>query len=383
LSAPFFAAAYYFRARWELWNKRPTVEEALKQDPRPPILYLRPFKADRVRFSTLNYRIRRAISLLPYLLVFLWTNPIYRVISHVVKKNTSRVRKQSAEEFLVSLVDPMGPVIAIGRPKEWTPPIGAARMYLGDEWKGVVCDLMKKSQLILMFAGITPHFAWELQTVFRNDPFVPTILILPFFQRYRQEEVDQFVTMLEEGTGNRISKDLRKTRAVYFARTSEVIEIRDQDTPDERALNEQNPFLGPIAQIMELSRPGWTDGYIGAARENRRANRLWLAGGAAAVLLLLVGSFALVSWGRRETRETEFADQFFGDAMLHSNPCTDPKLAGSIADANACQEAVQRFQGGGVDLCKDPGLADLFPDYDSCNAGFEKAFKRVIPVLSK
>jgi hypothetical protein len=231
--------------------------------------------------------------------------------------NSSRdSRKKTAEEFLVSLLDPQGPVIAIGRPNEKMPPLGAARMYLGDEWKGVVHDFLARSQLILMFAGTTTHFAWELQKVFQNDPFVPTILILPFFQRYRQSDVDRFVSIFETATGLHLPRDLRKTRAAFFSHAAEIVEIHDLDTPDERVLNELNPFLGPIAQIMELSQPGWTRLYLEIARDNRRSNWRWIFGGAAAVLLYSLFS---VYWVRQKDSEVDTAYQFYSD-LFHLNP---------------------------------------------------------------
>jgi hypothetical protein len=63
-------AGRYFHDRWEKWQERLTVEEAKRRDPRPQILYLRPFKADRVRFSTLDQRIRFVFKCLYYLLLY-------------------------------------------------------------------------------------------------------------------------------------------------------------------------------------------------------------------------------------------------------------------------------------------------------------------------
>jgi hypothetical protein len=256
-------------------------------------------------------------------------------------------------------------------------------MYLGDEWKDVVHDLMKRSQLILMFAGNTPHFAWELQRVFQNDPFVPTILVLPFFQRYRQREVDLFVSMFEATTGLHLSKDLRKTRAAFFPHAAEIVEIHELNTSDERALNELNPFLGPIAQIMELGRPGWTDGYIEFARENRQSNRRWIFAGATALLLLTSSPFWVGHWTDQKAHETEIAEQFFADEIQGTNPCTDPKLSKLIPDSNECFKAILRSYVEGADICKDPSLAQVFPDSGTCGNAMQQAYLRRASIGNK
>lgn len=376
---PFGAAGWYFRKRFTRWNECLTVEEALEQDRRPPILYLRPFKADKVRFSTSRQRIffvvRPLITLLGGLLFRAWFD---------ANANKSRdSRKKSAEEFLVSLLDPLGPVIAIGRPKEKMPPLGAARMYLGDEWKDVVHDYLKRSQLILMFAGTTTHFAWELQKVIQNERFVPTILILPFFRRYRQSDVDQFVSAFEAATGLHLSKDLRNTRAAFIPRASEIIEIHDLNTSDERALNEMNPFLGPIAQIMELDRPGWSEEYIELARENHKSNRRWLFAGVTMLLLLLLCSFVPCYATYEMNREAEIADRFWTDALHGADPCKDARLASLVPDANACLQAFALPDDQTHDLCRDPEFARVFPDPDVCHAAARRAYLRSVSAGGK
>ena len=363
---PLLALASYFRKRFTRWNESLTVEEALEEDSRPPIFYLRPFKADKVRFSTLRQRIFSALSYITLL-----AGPLWRIWFDATGNRSKDSRRKTAEEFLVSLLDSLGPVVAIGRPKEQMPPLGAARMYLGDKWKDVVHDYMKRSQLILMFAGTTTHFEWELQKVFQNNPFVPTILILPFFQRYRQSEVDRFVDIFETATGLHLSKDLRRTRAAFFPLATEIVEIHDLKTPDERVLNEMNPFLEPIAQIMELSRPGWTNEYLGIARDNHRSNWRWIFGGAAAVLLYSLFS---VYWVHQKVSHADVAEQFFADLFQQTNPCADTKLAKFIPDADACSTAILDDLKRHLSLCTDPRLRTVFPDQDSCRAGVKWAY---------
>ncbi len=250
--------AMYFAGSWRRINQQVTAEEAMVGDPRPPILYLRPFKADRIRFSTLQsraWRIKRVLDLArgPYFMI------------HVDPTSTP-----TGEELFVSLLDPLGPVVAVGKPRERVPPIGAARLYLGDDWRAVVQEYMKRSQLILLFAGTTPHFSWEIAEVFQARPFVPALLFLPFFRKYRQSEVDSFVELFRRETGMTLPSDLRRARAVFFPRSGEMMIFADRNDARERLLDSLNPFLGPVSRYMELTRPEWSAAYVESARENRR-----------------------------------------------------------------------------------------------------------------
>ncbi len=107
-----------------LWKRgqrhlAPGGAQALARDPRPPVLYLRSFAGER------------AISV--------------------------------EEEALARVMQPLGPFVAIGRPAESLPPLGASRFYVpGSDWQAFVLDLMRKSRLVLVAAGETPGLGWEI-----------------------------------------------------------------------------------------------------------------------------------------------------------------------------------------------------------------------------
>jgi hypothetical protein len=268
-------AMYLVRTWWQC-NHQSTVEEAIKHDPRPPILYLRPFKADGIRFSSLRVWADRANR---------FVNSIN--INRMMYADEPPASLRTGEELIVSLIDPLGPVVAVGKPGERVPPVGAARLYLGDEWRDVVRDYMKRSQLVILFAGSTTHFAWEIGQLFRQDPFVPIFLFLPFFKHYRQNEVDRFTAIFHDASGLAIPSDLREARGIYFPNRSTVVPFVDRDDADERLLNGLNPFLGVAAQFMEQTRPGWGQAYIESAKEERRKS--WrLMAVACAILALFV-----------------------------------------------------------------------------------------------
>jgi hypothetical protein len=103
---------------------RPHV--VLRNDARPPILYLRSFSEDIEGYS-------------------------YKLI------------QKTPEEQLVSEYNYWGPVIAVGQPGERHPFLGALRIYFDDEvWRAGVLYLMSVSQLVIIDAGISVNTLWEL-----------------------------------------------------------------------------------------------------------------------------------------------------------------------------------------------------------------------------
>jgi hypothetical protein len=108
-------------------------DEVLERDTRPPIVYLRSF-ADEVAIAR-------------------------------------------EEEVLAAIFGEVGPFVAIGRPGDPLPPLGASRFYVADaDWQNFVARLLRKSSLVLMLAGRTQGLAWEAQQV-RELPHRLVILV--------------------------------------------------------------------------------------------------------------------------------------------------------------------------------------------------------------
>jgi hypothetical protein len=98
---------------------------ALKHDPRQPVLFLRPFSVD---------------------------DP-----STLAKKLKAR------EHGLLSALTDVGPVIAIGRPGDVLPAIGAIRVYVShDRWKDTVHTLLEHARFVVMQIGASHGVLWEL-----------------------------------------------------------------------------------------------------------------------------------------------------------------------------------------------------------------------------
>ncbi|MFE1775427.1 transferase [Streptomyces sp. NPDC059008] len=83
----------------------------------------------------------------------------------------------SREEQLAGALGAFGPVIAVGRPEEPLPRLGAARCYLPhDDWQPAVLRLMGLSQLIVLRLGLSEGLWWEIEQARATQP--PRKLVL-------------------------------------------------------------------------------------------------------------------------------------------------------------------------------------------------------------
>jgi hypothetical protein len=121
------ACAYFSSRTWRRRLRARTAPEMLASDHRPPILYLRPFTADR----------------------WAWLYNQEGQIARILRK--------------------LGPLVAVGRPNEKLPPTSAiAREYVADrQWQDRVVDLIGRAQLIIIRTAVSQGLTWELTQVVR------------------------------------------------------------------------------------------------------------------------------------------------------------------------------------------------------------------------
>ncbi|MEJ2455842.1 MAG: hypothetical protein P8103_17030 [Candidatus Thiodiazotropha sp.] len=75
------------------------------------------------------------------------------------------------EENLVEALQGIGPVIAVGRPGESLPPLGAERIYIDDNaWQQKVIDLMQNAGLVVLMLGKGGGLWWEIEQALRRLP---------------------------------------------------------------------------------------------------------------------------------------------------------------------------------------------------------------------
>jgi TM2 domain-containing membrane protein YozV len=126
-----------FRSGWK-YEAVPAAA-ALARDPRPPVVYLRSFGADDEILVTGGGLWARLGSYMHYTAVI------------------------SPEQELAWILSRVGPVVAIGKPGERLPELGAARLYVGDdEWRETVGGLLARAALVVIRAGDTANLWWEI-----------------------------------------------------------------------------------------------------------------------------------------------------------------------------------------------------------------------------
>jgi hypothetical protein len=130
------------------WSPRERYEE-------PPILFLRSFADDQIEFSVPRWRLfRRWLQLWSF--------------------------RRNADEALIDEMAQYGPVVALGRPGEKTPPYGAHRYYSTDEgWRETIADTARRAQAIVIGAGSTKGVLWEYELIARENLLEKTVLLFP------------------------------------------------------------------------------------------------------------------------------------------------------------------------------------------------------------
>jgi hypothetical protein len=137
-------ASEFYRAANRL--RAPSAEEARAEDSRPPVVFLRPFSRDREVFSYTE----RAPSF--------WRLP--RPLHLEFDEDLV-----TFEAFVAGDVERLlGPFTALGDPRDYLPPAGAARTYADDsDWQRQAAALIAEARCILMVVGEpTMALAWEL-----------------------------------------------------------------------------------------------------------------------------------------------------------------------------------------------------------------------------
>jgi hypothetical protein len=123
-------------------------EDMLAQDQRAPVVYLRPFTADAVGTSV-------ATKFLGF-------------------------RYFTEEEQLAMVMNEIGPFVAIGDPRESVADLGAARIYAREgDWQRKVSDLVSRARLIILRAGTSEGFWYELRAVHASVPPARVLLLAP------------------------------------------------------------------------------------------------------------------------------------------------------------------------------------------------------------
>ncbi len=128
----------------------------------------------------------------------------------------------TAEQSLAKRMRRSGPVIAIGRPDEKLPALGAARFYVShDRWKDKVADVAKASQLVVWATGTTEGLRWEISHLLDSLPPEKLIIwahphLLRLLPPQREVEWQKFLAALGSVFPHPLPSHLGITRFFHF-----------------------------------------------------------------------------------------------------------------------------------------------------------------------
>jgi hypothetical protein len=131
-----------------------SAEEALRRDGRPPVVYIRSFKDDDLIVAATSRAAKWHRN------IFLWTAAV------------------SIEQELALIMNRVGPVVAIGKPGEPLPELGAARLYVGDDqWQAKITEMMQRSRLVVIRGGTTANLWWEIEQAAKVLPLRKLLIV--------------------------------------------------------------------------------------------------------------------------------------------------------------------------------------------------------------
>jgi hypothetical protein len=141
-------------------------DELLRRDGRAPVVYLRSFGTDLEMApgsNALEVRRSRALS---------WgvLDPDFWTAQ----------REWTFEEVLCRALGELGPVIALGRPGEPLPLLGAARKYVADrDWQSEVLDMVRTARLVCLVVGSSEGLSWEFDQLVAQKLEAKVLLAIP------------------------------------------------------------------------------------------------------------------------------------------------------------------------------------------------------------
>jgi len=211
---------------WILMQARQAVQPSLDQlrahDKRKPVLLLRSFQDD-----------------------------VIQVFHRIPTRIGDMLQIRRFEQEIAGMLAAFGPVIAVGKPGEELPQIGAARAYLSEgEWQPAVMRWMDEAVFIAMVAGATEWIRWELSRILEMGRVRHLIILVPPMPGKRNWEMP--TTTSTEERWNNVLGALAATR---WAPALDTLETRGLLLV----------LLRPDGRVVAIRREGkdppWADDY--------------------------------------------------------------------------------------------------------------------------
>ena len=142
----------------------PGLDETLRADTRPPVLYLRTFKDEERLFARPPRRARDVLS----------------QYFNTYSQSPNKLYQTFEEFFTDSIRTRLGPFVALGNPQDSLPPLGAGRTYASDEtWQKEVVRLATDALCILAPVSQSESLEWELDYLRRSGLLKKLFILTP------------------------------------------------------------------------------------------------------------------------------------------------------------------------------------------------------------
>jgi hypothetical protein len=187
-------AASYWSFRRARKHAAVLADDVLAKDTRPPVLYLRSFddeEQDNRLGAVLNAR-------------------------HTNIAGSTPAWGPREQDALAAVLAQIGPYLAIGKPGEPLPELGAARTCVSDDaWQAKIHEWLERARLVILRAGATQGLRWELSELVRRTDPRRVLVILPT----RAEHHSAFTKWANEVLPQPLPARLPEERLVYFDET--------------------------------------------------------------------------------------------------------------------------------------------------------------------
>ena len=213
------------------------AEHVLAADVRAPIVYLRPFGADK-------------------------TQIVNRLISRV-RISPREGFEKTYEERLARTLRKVGPVVAVGDPTERLPLTGALRMYATDEkWQMTVDELTDRAGVMILHAGEGDGLTWEVRHVVEQDSPERVILSLPLYaarkEPTRQERYEAFRDRVGDAFPRSLPETIGHCQFVYFDTDWTPRLLGERGAPPPAGDSERARALRRLAREFKIAwAPRW------------------------------------------------------------------------------------------------------------------------------
>ena len=145
----FYMLGHPFVLRGRFLASQRTLETELAEDPRPPVLYIRPFEREGDAFvvgDKSRYGLHK---------------------TRFIDSSKIRVVIITFEDYLAVVIrDLIGPFVALGSPQDSWAPVGAARTYAKDgTWQDEFDQLVRSAGAILVEVARSQNLRWEFEHI--------------------------------------------------------------------------------------------------------------------------------------------------------------------------------------------------------------------------